>query len=73
MHMLVKGDNDDELVMIIFNTMVNDVAENNNQWLDDDGDDDEGDDGLKDTALYDDHCSRKGNDVYTFLACFSIW
>ena len=31
------------------------------------------DDGLKDPALYDDHCSRKGNDVYTFLACCTIW
>ena len=36
-------------------------------------DDDDDDDGLKDPALYDDHRSRKGNDVYTFLACFTIW
>ena len=34
--------------------------------------DDDDDDGLKDPALYD-HCSRKGNDVYTFLACCTIW
>jgi len=27
--------------------------------------DEDGDDRLKDPALYDDHCSRKGNDVYT--------
>ena len=38
-----------------------------------DDDDEDDDDGLKDPAFYDDHCSRKGNDVYTFLACFTIW
>ena len=35
--------------------------------------DDDDDDGLKDPALYNDHRSRKGNDVYTLLACFIIW
>ena len=35
--------------------------------------DDDDDDGLKDPASYGDHCSRKGNDVYTFLACCTIW
>ena len=34
---------------------------------------DDDDDGLKDPALYDGLCSRKGNDVYTFLACCTIW
>ena len=42
--------------------------------ISDDNDDDDDDyDGLKDPALYVDHCSRKRNDVYTFLACFTIW
>ena len=36
-------------------------------------DNDDDDDGLKDPTLYDYHCSRKRNDVYTFLACCTIW
>ena len=36
-------------------------------------DDDDDDDGLKDPTLHYYHCSRKGNDVYTLLACCTIW
>ena len=35
--------------------------------------DDDDDDGLKNPFLYADHCSSKGNNVYTLLACFTIW